>query len=120
MMKIAPTSNHRTKNPEAGNRVRRLLARTYSRAALPYLGVGLLLIVAIVVGGREIEHHINAIESWITELGPWGVLAFIGLFTLTTSLLLPDTLESGYHQLPARCCRCTLLRFFDCLPGTHT
>jgi uncharacterized membrane protein YdjX (TVP38/TMEM64 family) len=55
------------------------------------VAVGLLLIVAIVFGGREIEHHINAIESWITELGPWGVLAFIGLFTLATSLLLPDT-----------------------------
>lgn len=91
MMKMAPTSDHRAETPEAGNRVRRLMARAYSRAALPYLGVGLLLIVAVVVGGREIVHHINAIESWITALGPWGVLAFIGFFTLTTSFLLPDT-----------------------------
>jgi uncharacterized membrane protein YdjX (TVP38/TMEM64 family) len=75
---------------EASDRVRQLLARTYSRAALPYLTLG-LLIVAIVVVGREIGHHITAIESWITKLGPWGVLAFIALFTLATSLLLPDT-----------------------------
>ncbi|MEE4113244.1 MAG: VTT domain-containing protein [Desulfobacteraceae bacterium] len=53
--------------------------------------VGLLLIVAVVAGGREIQHHITAIESWITALGPWGVLAFIGLFVLATSFLLPDT-----------------------------
>jgi uncharacterized membrane protein YdjX (TVP38/TMEM64 family) len=78
-------------NPEVYDRVRRFLARAYSRAAIPYLAVGLLLIVVIVVGGREIEQHINAIESWITKLGPWGVTAFIGLFVLTTSLLMPDT-----------------------------
>ena len=72
-----------------GDRVHRLLARAYSRAALPYLVMGLLLIVAIVVAGREIEHHLEAIESWINSLGPWGVLAYIGLFVLTTSLLVP-------------------------------
>jgi uncharacterized membrane protein YdjX (TVP38/TMEM64 family) len=82
---------HSVENTGASDRVRRFLARAYSRAALPYLLVGLLLIVAIVFGGREIGHHINAIESWITKLGPWGVLAFVGLFTLATSFLLPDT-----------------------------
>ena len=79
------------KNTETSDRVQQFLARTYSRAALPYLIVGLLLIVAIICAGREIEHHINAIESWITKLGPWGVLAFVGLFILATSFLLPDT-----------------------------
>jgi uncharacterized membrane protein YdjX (TVP38/TMEM64 family) len=78
-------------NTEDGDRLRRFLSRAYSRAALPYLAAGLLLIVAIVGGGREIEHHINAIESWITRLGPWGLLAFIGLFALATSFLLPET-----------------------------
>lgn len=82
---------HSEENAQASNRVQRLLTRAYSRAAIPYLVVGLLLIVAIVSMGREIEHHINAIESWITKLGPWGVLAFVGLFALTTSFLLPDT-----------------------------
>ncbi len=78
-------------NIEVVDRVQRFLARAYSRAALPYLVVGLLLIVVIVIAGREIEHHINAIESWITKLGPWGVFAFVGLFVLATSFLLPDT-----------------------------
>jgi uncharacterized membrane protein YdjX (TVP38/TMEM64 family) len=79
------------KNTEASNRVQQFLARAYSRAAIPYLAVGVLLIVAIVGAGREIEHHINSIESWITKLGPWGVFAFVGLFVMATSFLLPDT-----------------------------
>jgi len=91
MMTIAPKPSNSAENPEANDLVRRFLARAYSRAALPYLAAGLLLIVAIVAGGREIEHHINAIESWITKLGPGGVFAFIGLFVLATSFLLPDT-----------------------------
>ena len=90
-MKKAPKPNGSAENPQASKLVRQFLRRAHSRAVLPYLAVGLLLIAAIVLGGREIEHHINAIESWITKLGPWGVLAFVGLFTLTTSFLLPDT-----------------------------
>jgi uncharacterized membrane protein YdjX (TVP38/TMEM64 family) len=90
-MKMAAKPNSSVKNPETTNQVRQFLKRAHSRAVLPYLAVGLLLIAAIVVGGREIEHHITAIESWITRLGPWGVLAFVGLFVLATSFLLPDT-----------------------------
>ncbi len=75
----------------ASDRLRRLLARAYFRAALPYLVGVLLLIVAVIAGSHEIEHHINAIESWINQLGLWGLLAFIGLFVLTTSFLMPDT-----------------------------
>jgi uncharacterized membrane protein YdjX (TVP38/TMEM64 family) len=91
-MQIVPKPNDSAKDSEASDLVvRRFFTRVYSRAALPYLAVGLLLIGAIVIGGREIEHHISAIESWITKLGPWGVLAFVGLFVLATSFLLPDT-----------------------------
>ncbi|MCP4403063.1 MAG: TVP38/TMEM64 family protein [bacterium] len=71
--------------------VRLFMTRAYTRATLPYFALGLLLIIAIVVGGRELEHHINAIELWLTKLGPWSVIAFIGLFVLATSFLLPDT-----------------------------
>jgi uncharacterized membrane protein YdjX (TVP38/TMEM64 family) len=67
------------------------LRRAYSRAAFPYLAAGVLLIVAIIFLGHEIKHHINAIESWITQLGPWGLMAFIALFILATSFLVPDT-----------------------------
>jgi uncharacterized membrane protein YdjX (TVP38/TMEM64 family) len=73
------------------NGMRRFFARARWRAVLPYLAIGLLLLVAIVVAGRQIDHHISTIESWITGLGLWGVIAFVGLFVLATSLLLPDT-----------------------------
>ena len=69
MMTIAPEPNNSVENPELSDRVRRLLAQAYSRAALPYLTVGLLLIVAIVVGGREIQHHITAIEVYLGHAG---------------------------------------------------
>lgn len=82
---------HGEETTEGTNGMRRLFARARRRAALPYLALGLLLLVAIVVAGRDIHHHIDAIESWIARLGPWGVLAFVGLFVLATSLLLPDT-----------------------------
>jgi len=64
------------------------------RAVLFYAGMGLLLVVAIVVLGGEIGHHIRAIDSWIASLGPWGVLAFIGLFVLATSFFMPETVLS--------------------------
>jgi len=76
---------------EGADRVRRLLTRASLRAALPYLAIGILLVIAIVVVGRDIDHHINAIESWIAQLGPWGALAFVVLFVVATSFLVPDT-----------------------------
>jgi uncharacterized membrane protein YdjX (TVP38/TMEM64 family) len=91
-MKINPKANNREKIPVTIDMVRRSLTRVSLRAALPYIAIGLLLAVVIIAGGREIEHHINAIESWITNLGPWGLIAFVGLFVLTTSFLFPDTI----------------------------
>jgi uncharacterized membrane protein YdjX (TVP38/TMEM64 family) len=67
---------------------------TSIRTVLLYAGMGLLLVVAIVVLGKEIGHHIRAIDSWIAGFGPLGVLAFIGFFVLATSFFVPETLLS--------------------------
>jgi uncharacterized membrane protein YdjX (TVP38/TMEM64 family) len=91
-MKIKLKANDREVNPESIDLVRRFLTRVHLRAAFPYIEIGFLLAAAIIIGGREIEHHINAIELWITNLGPWGLIAFVGLFVLTTSFLFPDTI----------------------------
>jgi uncharacterized membrane protein YdjX (TVP38/TMEM64 family) len=91
-MKINPKANNREKIPVTIDMVRRFLTRVNLRAALPYIVIGLLLVVVIIIGGHEIEHHINAIESWISNLGPWGLIAFVGLFVITTSFLFPDTI----------------------------
>lgn len=81
------SANH---DPSVADRVARLLARAQSRAVLPLLAAA-LLVVAIVVLGHEIEHHIAGLESWVGRLGPWGLLAFAGLFALGTSLLVPES-----------------------------
>ena len=72
----------------------RLMARARFRTVLTYVAMGLLLVVAIIIGDDEIKHHINAIDAWVANLGHWGVLAFIVLFVLATSLLVPETVLS--------------------------
>jgi len=73
---------------------RRLFAYARSRAALAYAAVAVLLVIALVIGGNQIGHHINEIETAIRRSGPWGVLVFVWFFVLTTSILIPDTLFS--------------------------
>ena len=80
-----------SKNILSNESLLRLLRRATSRTALLYLALGALLVVAVIVAGREIEQHINTIESWLAGIGPWGIVAFIGLFVVTTSFLVPDT-----------------------------
>ena len=74
--------------------IRRLMATARFRTVLTYLSMGLLLVAAVVLAGSEIERHINAIEAWITNLGPWSIVAFVGLFVAATSLMTPDTVMS--------------------------
>ncbi|MEJ1963823.1 MAG: VTT domain-containing protein [Gammaproteobacteria bacterium] len=74
------------------DQIDRLLARATSRAVLPFVAVALVLVIAIVVLGREVGHHLAAIEWWIADSGPWGRLAFVGLLILGTSVLLPESL----------------------------
>jgi uncharacterized membrane protein YdjX (TVP38/TMEM64 family) len=81
----------KARNSDGHDRSLRFLARLNYRPMLPYLGMGVLLVIAIVVVGRQIVHHIDAIELWIANLGHWSVLAFIGLYILATSLLVPET-----------------------------
>lgn len=74
--------------------LRGLLSRARSRTVLTYAAAGFLLVVVIVLAGKDIVRHIDATEAWIANLGPWGVLAFIGLFVVATSLLLPESVLS--------------------------
>jgi uncharacterized membrane protein YdjX (TVP38/TMEM64 family) len=71
--------------------IRQLPANSCFRTVMSYLAMGLLPVIAIVVVGWEIAHHIDAIELWIANLGYWSVFAFIGLYVLATSLLLPES-----------------------------
>ena len=74
--------------------IRQHLTNSRFSTMLTYLLMGLLLVAAIIFAGKEIGHHINQIDAWITDLGPWGILAFIGLFVIATSVLMPDSVLS--------------------------
>jgi uncharacterized membrane protein YdjX (TVP38/TMEM64 family) len=71
--------------------MQRFWRRGRIRTLIPYGIFGLLLIIAIVILGEEIEHHLSVIEAWISNLGLFGVLAYIVLFILLTSVFVPDT-----------------------------
>jgi len=71
---------------------RRLWGGDRIRSLIPYAIFVVLLIIAIIALGEEIEHHISLIEVWISDLGLFGVLAYIVLFVLLTSVFLPDTI----------------------------
>lgn len=62
------------------------------RSLLPIALAVVLVVVAVVVLGREAERHLQAIEATIAGLGPWGRVAFVGLLVIGTSLLVPESL----------------------------
>jgi uncharacterized membrane protein YdjX (TVP38/TMEM64 family) len=72
----------------------RLLAAADRKYTLTYVGVALLLVVAIVIAGDEIRIHLAAIETWISGLGPWGIVAFVALYVAATTLLFPESVLS--------------------------
>ncbi len=68
-----------------------LFARARSRHLMVYIIGGLLLVAAVVVAGADVVHHVAAIEAWVARLGMWGIAAFIVLFVIATSLLIPES-----------------------------
>jgi uncharacterized membrane protein YdjX (TVP38/TMEM64 family) len=81
----------KTGRAETGDAVRSLFARAFSRATLPYLATGVLLLIAVIVIGQEIEQHVAVIEQTMQTLGVWGAIAFVALYAVLTSCLVPDT-----------------------------
>jgi uncharacterized membrane protein YdjX (TVP38/TMEM64 family) len=59
---------------------------------IPYFIFSLMLLIALVILGKDIKHHLVAIEGWISSMGLSGILAYIILFILLTSVFFPDTL----------------------------
>lgn len=69
----------------------RLWRRARLRVLLLRVAFAALLTVAIIGLGGGVHQHMAAVEAWIAGLGPWGVVAFIGLFVVMTSVFVPDT-----------------------------
>lgn len=79
-------------NPRPAGPVERLVQRAGKRATLPLIAVAVVVLVLVVLLGREAGHHIAAIERWIVALGPTGLAVFVGLLVVGTSVLVPESL----------------------------
>ncbi|MBT8096339.1 MAG: TVP38/TMEM64 family protein [Woeseia sp.] len=62
------------------------------RKALTYFTVAVLLVLAISVAGKDFAAQLATLEQWIATLGPIGILAFVCVFVLATTLLVPEAI----------------------------
>ena len=76
--------------PQAESR-RQLLTRGL-RSLVPLALALILIILAVILLGREAERHLHQMEMAIEALGPWGYVAFVALLVVATSVLVPDSL----------------------------
>ena len=76
---------------QTSDRVRRLVARATSRAAIPYLLCAAFFAAGVMFMGHELVTNMSAIEAWLMGLGPWSVAAFVVFFVVSTSFLMPDS-----------------------------
>jgi uncharacterized membrane protein YdjX (TVP38/TMEM64 family) len=53
----------------------------------------LILIAALFILGRmiDLDHYLGSIRGWILGIGPWGMLAYVGLYVAATLVFLPGT-----------------------------
>lgn len=53
--------------------------------------LGVVLLGAAILLGRDFGHHVPAIEAWIASQGVWGYVVFVAATVVLTSLFVPDT-----------------------------
>ena len=68
-------------------------AYSLNRVSIDYkLLAGLVVLAGIVWFGRHAGAELVAMEGWIAGHGILGILVFVGLIVVFTSLFVPDTL----------------------------
>ncbi len=72
----------------------RVLAASRSRRLVCYAGAGLVLAAAIALAGEDLARHTDAIDAWLMGLGTWGVIVFVGIYIVATSVMMPESLLS--------------------------
>ncbi len=70
----------------------RLITRTDTGVLLVIVAGVVVLILASVLLGDQIKIHIASIQAWIDALGPSGIIVFVALLIVGTSLLLPGSI----------------------------
>lgn len=78
--------------PQTGGRAWRALVAFTSNGAAAHLTIVAVVIAAVVALGHELEGHITGLETWLANQGSWGLAAFLLLFVVGTTFLLPDSL----------------------------
>jgi len=71
---------------------RALWGRARVETILPYVAVGGALAGGVLILGDEIGRHIEGLEASIAGLGPWGLVVFMLLYVVLSSVFVPDTL----------------------------
>lgn len=71
---------------------RRATRHLLSAELIRWVLLAAVVVIAVTVLGVEIEQHINAIESWVESLGAWSLLAYVALYVLLTTMLVPESI----------------------------
>ncbi len=78
---------------DLGNELQKHLERrVHWRTVGLKLLAGVCLLAVVVWVGRDAAEEITAMEAWIDGHGIWGRIAFVALFIVLTSVLVPDSL----------------------------
>ncbi len=80
-----------TSSDVGSHSARRFWRQVHVRKLIPYVIIGVLVVLAVAFLGREISDHIDAIEAWLAKIHPWGAVVYLGLFVVLTSLLVPSS-----------------------------
>jgi uncharacterized membrane protein YdjX (TVP38/TMEM64 family) len=59
------------------------------RPLLLLAAIATILVTAKILG---LDRELGALESWLREIGPWGPLAFIGVYIVATVAAIPATI----------------------------
>jgi uncharacterized membrane protein YdjX (TVP38/TMEM64 family) len=69
------------------------LLRSFSgRRARVFLITSVLVLAGALFAGKEVGQHLDGVGKWIAESGPWASAAFVLVFVVLSSVLVPDTL----------------------------
>ncbi len=71
--------------------VSRLLQRVSLRAAIGYGAIAIVVIIAVILIGEDVHRHLRDLETWLGEIGPWGIVVYIALFAALSSVFVPFT-----------------------------
>jgi len=71
--------------------LRRYLATRRAATLIVYALCAVLIVTLIAVAGHDLVRHIDAMKRWIAELGPWALTAFVALYVVVTSFLVPES-----------------------------